>query len=273
MKKYSTSQILKLAFSRLKKQNPAISIRGMALKLNISHAFLSKVIAGKAAVPEARLKDIIKIFQLDPFATKELKDAMIANLAATEKIEKLLQREKTKKKRAIEVFEERPAKHLTVLANWYELPILEYLTCEGVNKDTDSIADSLSIKASAVIQALKKMEEANLVAKDENGEWKKISTYLRFPAHTPSAVLRNYYTDVLKRATEELGKTSQEDYDRRLLINFSIATSADKISDIKERLSQYLYDLSIEMAEGSSDQVYHLTLGLIPITKSRKTAV
>ncbi len=272
MKEYSSSAILRVSLARIKKQNPAISIRGLATKLNISHAFLSKMISGKSAVPQSRLKDIVRVFQLDPFAEKELKDAMLSDLASTKTIEKLLPLKAPRKRRkAVDLYEDRPVKHMTLLANWYEIPILDYLTCEGVAKDANSIAESLSIKTSSVIFALKKMEDANLICKDENGDWKKIAKFIRFPATSPSGVLRNYYTDVLKRATQELSHSSQRDYDRRLLINFSIATSADKIPEVKERLSQYIYDLSVEMAEGATDQVYHLTLALIPLTKASST--
>lgn len=268
MKTYKTSRVLKLAFSRIKKQNPAISVRGLATRLNMSHAFLSKMISGKAAVPQARLKEIIRIFHLDSFAEKELKDAMLSDLASTKKIESLLPSSKKKtKKKAIEIYEDYPVKHMTLLANWYELPILEYLTCEGVAKDVKSIADNLSIKTSAVVYALKKMEDAKLITKNENDEWKKITNFIRFPSVAPTGVLKNYYTDILKRIMLELNNTSQEDYDRRLVINFSIATSDEKIPEIKERLSQYLHNLSVEMAEGTTDQVYSLTLGLIPLTK------
>lgn len=271
MKEYKASNILKIAFLRIKKNNSAVSMRGLAGKLNVSHVFLSKMLSGKASVPQERLKDIIRIFQLDSFAQKELKDAMLADLSETKKIEKLLERKPAKKKKAVEIYEERPVKHMTLLANWYELPILEYLTCEGVPKDVNSIADTLSIKPSAVVFALRKMEAAQLIAKDDNGEWKKITKFIRLPATAPSEVLKNYYTDVLKRAAQELNHSDQESYERRLLINFSIATSAEKIKDVKERLSQYLHNLSVEMAEGPTDEVYHLTLGLIPLTKARAT--
>jgi hypothetical protein len=95
----------------------------------------------------------------------------------------------------------------------------------------------------------------------------KTFNFLRFPAMTPSGALKKYYTEVLKRAILELSKDSQEDYERRLIINFSIATTAEKIPEVKEKLSQFLYDLSVEMAEGPSDEVYHLTLGLVPLTR------
>ena len=152
-----------MAFSRIKKQNSSISIRGLAIKLGISHVFLSKVLAGKSPVPESRLKSFIKIFQLDSLAEKELKDAMIADLSVSEKIDKILQFKKnTKKKKTIEFF--------------------------------------------------------------------------------------------------------QEQHNRRLIINFSIATNTEKIQEAKQRLSQFLYNLSLEMSDTHSNEVYHLTLGLVPLT-------
>lgn len=269
MKTYQASLILKSAFARIKKQNAALSIRGLAVKLKVSHVFLGRLLAGKAPVPENRLKDVVKVFQLDPFAEKELKDAMIADLSAHEKIDKIMQvKKKSRPKKAVDVYEELPVKHQTVLENWYELPILDYLTCENLPKDTESIARNLSLKPSQVILVLKKLFEAQLIEKTENGEWRKKINFLRFPSNTPTEVLKKYYTDVLRRAAAELNKSNQDDYERRLIINFSIATQAEKIPEVKERLSQFLYDLSLEMTEGATDQVYHLTLGLVPLTSS-----
>lgn len=270
MSKFKSSSILKAAFDRLKKQNPSISLRGLAIKIGVSHVFLSKVLSGKVPVPEARLKLIVKFFQLDPFAVKELKEYMVADLSPNKKIDRILQSARpSRKKKAVEVYEEQSIKHQVVLENWYELPILDYLTCEGVAKDIESIADSLSIKPSAVAAALKKMENAKFIQLNEDGEWEKVAKFLRFPAVTPSDILRKYYIDVLKRTASELSKSSQSDYDRRLIINFSIATSDDKIPEVKEKLSQFLYDLSVEMADGPANNVYHLTLGLVPLTNVR----
>lgn len=271
MKSYQASLVLKSAFARIKKQNAAISIRGLSSKLGVSHVFLSKILSGKVPVPESRLKNIVKVFQLDPFAEKELKDAMVVDLSVTEKIDKILQtKKKTRKKKAIEVYEEQPVKHQAVLEHWYELPILDYLTCDNLPKDTESIAKTLSLQASQVTIALKKMSDAGLIEKDEKGEWKKTAKFMRFPASAPSDTLKRYYTDVLKRASQELSKNSEHDYARRLIVNFSIATASEKIPEVKEKISQFLYDLSVEMAEGESNEVYHLTLGLVPLTNDLK---
>ncbi len=272
MKRYSTAFVLKKALVRIQAQTKGNSVRGLAARLKVSHVFLSRVLAGQAGVPQSRLKSFAKVFQLDPLAEKELKDAMINDLTSSIKIEKLLDISKRKtRKKAIHVFEERPLKHQVVLENWYELPILEYLTCDVLPKDMTSIAESLNIKVSQVAHAIKKLKDSHLIEKDAQDQWKKVTNFIRFPATSPSGVLKNYYTQVLKRAIAELDQTSQDKYDRRLLINFSVATNASKIPELKEKLSQFIYDTSLEMADGSADEVYHLTLGLIPLTK--KTSV
>jgi uncharacterized protein (TIGR02147 family) len=266
MKSFKAGGLLKKSFVRLKKHNPGVSIRGLAGRLNLSHVFLSKVLSGKAALPPARIKQVAKVFQLDPFGEKELKDAVIADLDASRKIEKVTHTSgRRKRKKAIDQYEERSIKHQTVLEHWYELPILDYLTCEKIPKDVNSIARHLGLKQTDVLRSLEKMAASHLIERDESGQWKKVTAFIRFPATVPSATLKNYYTQVLRRALQELNKTSQKDYDRRLLINFSIATSAAKIPEFKQRLSQLVYDLSIEMADGDADEVYHLTLGLIPL--------
>ncbi|MDX9732442.1 MAG: TIGR02147 family protein, partial [Bdellovibrionales bacterium] len=237
MKKTKASCILRSAFDRLKKQNSSVSMRGLAIRLKVSHPFLSKMISGKSAVPQSRFKEIAKAFQLDAYASRELRDAMIEDLSATEKAERLLNRQGKQKKKAIAVYEERPIKHMTLLANWYDIPVWDYLTCVNVPKSAQAIADRLAITPEMATRTLRKLSDAKLIERDENGDWKKATQYVRFPSVAPSGVLKSYYTDVLKRATQELSRTSPLDFERRLIINFSIATSNDRIPEIKERLS------------------------------------
>jgi uncharacterized protein (TIGR02147 family) len=267
MKKYSVATVLSQSLKRIKKQNSAISIRGLAARIGVSHVFLSKVLSGRASLPQARMKDVVRVFQLDSYAQKELRDAMVADLSASSKIMNIFGRSKPKKKKAVDVYEERPIKHQAVLEHWYELPIMEYLTCENVAKDIESISKNLNLKPYEVLAALNKLEDAQLIAKEASGRWRKTTNFIRFPTVTPSEVLKNYYTQVLKRTTIELSRTAKEDYDRRLLLNFSVAVSSEKIPAVKEKLSQYMYDLTVDMADGPSNEVYHLTVGLIPLTK------
>ncbi len=270
MKRFTSSFVLSRALKRIQTQSSANSVRGLARRLGISHVFLSKVLSGSSAVPQTRLKDFVKVFQLDPLAEKQLKDAMTSDLASVLKIEKLLRTPKARKnKKAGEIYEERSVKHQVVLEQWYELPILDYLTCESLPTDIESIAKSLNLKTSPVAISLNKLLASELIFKDDSGRWKKVTNFIRFPAVAPSTLLKHYYTQVLKRTIAELDQTSETAYERRLLINFSIATNSKKIPEIKERLSEFIYNLSVEMAEGATDEVYHLTLGLIPLTKKQ----
>lgn len=241
------------------------------MKLKISHPFLSKVLSGKALMPSQRLDQFVRFFQLDDFAEAELKKALILDLKRSHKIDNLADgrvEANSAQKRAIEMFREIPIQQMhAFLEKWYHLPILEYLTCESLAKDSVSLAKKLGLSLSEIKTATEKLQKLSLIEMDDTGEWRKTYSHLRLPATNPSQITRQYYQQIFKRMSSELDRTSKTDYDRRLILNFSIATSPGKVKLAKLRLAKFLYDLSVELAEGESSEVYQLTLGFIPITK------
>lgn len=65
-------EILRNAMTRLQAQNPSFSLRGLAQRMGVTPAFLSKVFNGKAPLPFARIKDFVVHLKMDQAAEDAL---------------------------------------------------------------------------------------------------------------------------------------------------------------------------------------------------------
>lgn len=267
MKKNKSHLILKNALSRIQKSNPKFSIRALALKVGISHVFMLKLLKGEAAIPDKKISAIIRALDLDEIAQMELKETIVYD-TLKEKISYFPDIKNAENKKFIaEKFAELPLKNLTLINHWYELPLLDLLTCEPSPQKIDEMAQSLGIKNYEVEHALERMLAIGLV-EHQNGSWKKTNLNIRFPANTPSETLKSYYKEVLKKIDQTLGQQSKEQYNKRSITNLSFAVNPEKIQQAKEKLQKAMYEIAEEMAEGPCSEVYFLTTSLIPVSKS-----
>lgn len=260
-----THLVLKSALDRLQRQNPKFSIRALAKRLNVSHVFMLKLLKGTAAVPDKKIASLIKALSLDELAQGELREAIVFD-AIKEKLE-AFPGIKAKRKLVSESFEEYPSKHFSMLDHWYDLALLDLLTCKTVDKTALGLAHALGITSQEVEASLEKSSRLGM-ANFSNGVWRKSTSKIRFPTSAPSEVTRNYYEQVLDRAKQELRKTKAEDFARRSITNLSIAVDPTRVAEAKQRLQQALYDIAEELATGDTSDVYHLTTCLIPLSRS-----
>jgi len=260
-----THSVIRKAFERLQRQNPKFSIRALATKLGVSHVFMLKLLKGTATLPDKKIPALIKVLSLDELAQAELREALVFD-AIKDKLD-AFPGLKTKRKLAAETFEEYPAKHFSVLDNWYDLALLDLLTCHQDSGSTLELARALGLTSLEVEASLEKSSRLGL-AVFENGKWSKSSSKIRFPTTTPTETTRRYYEQVLERAKAELKKSTPQDFARRSITNLSIAVDPTKVSDAKQKLQQAVYEIAQELASGTPQEVYHLTLALVPLSNS-----
>ena len=86
--KTEAHEILKLYFERKKLTNPSYSMRALARDMNVSPAYVSTILSGKKQVAVSRLKDFIKVLDLDDIATLQLKHALYPEDKKTNHISK-----------------------------------------------------------------------------------------------------------------------------------------------------------------------------------------
>jgi uncharacterized protein (TIGR02147 family) len=262
-----TYKVLSNAFQRLKDQNPSFSIRALAKKIGISHVATSKLLKGDLNLSPKRVNKVIKALQLDGLAAHELKQSVIES--RLEGMEKNRTQRRVRKKNGISPqWVEKSTKYMICLEHWYEMPILDLLTCSNPPRNAIEISECLNITLTEAESAVRRMIAVGLI-EDKDGKLIKKEKFIRFPSNTPNEVASRYNQMVLKRVFEELKSNNHESYESRLIKNICLAVNPDKIKAARERLFQALYEISEELTDGDSNQIYFLGTFFFPVSSKR----
>lgn len=227
---------------------------------------MMKLLKGQAPIPDKKISVLCKVLALDDLAKAELKDAIIMD-TIDEKL-KAFPGGKVREKPLATNYDEFPQKHFTVLEHWYELPILDYLTCDIEDRNPKGISKRLGLTEYEVERSLEKMKALGL-ADFQSGQWVKTHNKIRFPTSLPAEVTRNYYNQVLKKVSDELSNSKPERFSRRSITNISIAVNPSKVQAAKEKLQQCLYEITSDLSADSAEEVYFLTACLFPVGKDQ----
>lgn len=258
-----THVVLKRAFERVQKQNAKFSIRALALKVGVSHVFMHKLLRGTAKLPSDKIAKLVKALSLDELSQGELREAIVYD-SIKESLD-AFPGLKSKKKLTAETFEEYPAKFYSILDKWYDLVILDLLTCQLPDKSPKALAKMLGLSFMEVEMSLEKAARLGL-ARFSEGEWLKVNTNIRLPTSGAAEITRNYYLQVLEKIAQELSRRSEAHFARRSITNLSIAVDPSKVPEAKQRLQQTLYDIAKDLSQGTPTEVFHLTLALVPVS-------
>jgi len=241
------SDILKRHFEKLRKQNKAFSLRSLAMKLEVSHSFLSRVFSGKAKVPYALLDKLIEALKVDSIDATNLKLFFEKDTAV---LSQALGQQNTVD------YETFPESHIKIMRKWWNMAILDLLTCDIDTPFTiDNLHLFLPVPAIEIKDSVNELIILGLI-KIENNLLKKGSTKVRFPARGPNEYTRAFYLQTLSLAAAELNKTSQEDYQNRSILGFTCAVNRKNIPLAKQKLAAALRNCAETLANGDCDDVF-----------------
>lgn len=254
--------ILKKVFTRAQAQNAKFSVRSLAQKINLSPGFVSKILNGKSELPFERIDSFCEALKVDEITRQDLlRTYQPEGLVATQAIDM-----KTKAP-VSDSFEEYGDKSHQLLDEWHHIAVMDLLSCDQ-DASIENIAQSLEIEIAKAKKSLDFLKSQGFIKEDADGRLKKASGKMRLPTSISKEKVRRYHELMMKKAIQNLTqKTSQEDFEKRLISGLSIAADSSKIEEIKVRLHQFIYDLAQEFADGDPDQVYHLGVQLFPVSK------
>lgn len=241
------SDILKRHFEKLRKQNKAFSLRSLAMKLKVSHSFLSRILSGKVKVPHALLDKLIEVLKIDSIDASNLKFFFEKDISV---LSQALGQQNT-----ID-YEPFPESHIKIMRKWWNMAILDLLTCDIDTPFTiDNLHLFLPVPATEMKDSINELISLGLI-KIENTLLKKSSTKVRFPARGPNEYTRAFYLQTLSLAAAELKKTSQEAYQNRSILGFTCAVNRKNIPLAKQKLAAALRNCAETLADGTCDDVF-----------------
>lgn len=260
-------QILLKAFKAKVKVNGAYSQRALARDLGLSATFVTKILTGEKAVPSERYKKLFQVLNMDvSLQSLFIRSVVLESLPSSE----LRQMAKSafQSESRFENYQYESSKQFGVLKNWYNIPILNYLTCETRERSVSAIATYFGLTEQQVQHSLTEMEKIELVRQVE-GVWSKTSQHNYFPTTKSSEIIRDFHRQMIKKSYEELSKIAPDDFEKRLITSFSIAANPEHIEPTKKRIADFLGELSHELSEGSCQEVYQCNIQFFPLTGTR----
>jgi uncharacterized protein (TIGR02147 family) len=264
--KAEVHHILKIYFERKKVTYPQYSLRALARDLEVSPAYASAILAGKKPLPESRLKDFIKVLDLDDIAILQLKKAIFpedkkevnlnGNLLGSDDLDFFNKYKPLDKKK------------YEILNDWYNVAIMDLTTCQGFESNPEWIAKKLKISRLEVEIAIWNLKLHNLLV-EQDGKLQKVELKLRFPTKISQTVIRKFHKQMIKKAYEELDlKTEDSEFDKRLISGATFALNESKIKLLKEKIQNAIYEVSSMASEGPCQSIYQLNVQFFPLSES-----
>jgi len=267
----SVSHILKAALRRKKSVVPGYSMRVLARDLGVSPAFISNILNGRQPPPKDRLEDLCYCLELDVLEKQDVVRAvMLDDFGA-----KILPREShgrtadgTAGRSA--VIRERKTNETTdmnFLSSWVNIAVLEGLTLSAPCNELRSLQTRLGLGTVDIERAIATLLAAGLI-QEMNGGLQKKDDHLYIAGARSKVAIRNFHEMMILRARAELlEKTSEEDYQRRLINGFTLALNPEHIERLKAKIIRFQDELSQEAGEGACTEVYQFNLQFFPLTK------
>lgn len=260
-----THELLQKYFQKKKQSSPGYSLRVLSRQMDLSPSFLSRLLSGKKPLPYGTLLKFGKCLDIEPELFHKIKSA---HLASTE-VEQIPRRGHAQVQTPVEEWDLVRKTEFAALRRWYYLSILEFTTLPEFDGSTAQVAERLKMSVPVATQAMKDLAEWGLLT-EHDGRLRKRTPKLRWTSASSIEDIRIFHAEMLERALTELkSKTSQKDFERRLITGITLTAPEAKIQWAKERLAECLHEIANELSQNegeTSDEVYHLSAQLFPMT-------
>ncbi len=262
LREQNFSYRLKAELRDRKLKNPAYSLRAFSRYLGVHHSGLSQVLAGKRRVTEKMIRKLGEKLSLDP---GELAYYINKN------------REQTGSDKPRISEDQLSLDSFAVISDWYHYALLELTRVENFQSDEKWIAKSLGISVFEVKEAITRLETLKMITK-ENGVLKDISGDVDCTHHTFTSVAKKkYQKQVFSKALDAIDEV---DISKRSHSGMTLAIDTKRINEAKALINEFKWKFSqlMETVPGSSNQeeeispdsVYHLSIGLFPLSEPTK---
>lgn len=250
-------QRIQSELDKRKLQNSSYSLRALARDLDLDHSLLSRIITSKIQMTPKIFERIAKPLNLTP---EEL--LLYQNEIKQRKKIQSQERIVSSNFRSLDIDE------FKMIQNWYNYAILELVRLDGFKPNAEWISKKLNISTGEAALAIERLLGLNLLEKNQNGSYSKVSSYISVmdPEFTAQA-MKERQKEILNKAIHSL-----ETLPIHLRDNSSMTLSIDSsmLPEIKENIKKMRRSLANNITKNSKkrDQVYELSISFFPWTTS-----
>ncbi|MBX9767363.1 MAG: TIGR02147 family protein [Bdellovibrionales bacterium] len=244
-------RFLQQEFMKRCRNNPAYSIRGFALSLDIDHSTLSQIMRGTRPITPSMVTRLGQKF----FLTPDMIDSFLQKNAAREKARKN--------------YEQINLDMFQIIADWYHYAIFELVTIRGFKPDFEWIAKKLQISANEAELAVERLVRTGLLDTTDRKSWKQSTPLVTtIGSELTADAFRRLQRGVLQKAAAALEEIPVEFRDQS---SMTMAIDSRLLPEAKEKIRDFRRSLCRFLQRGSQkDAVYQLGVSLYPLTSLEK---
>lgn len=248
-------------------RNPKYSLRAFARDLELHPARLSLVLNKKQGLSEKSARGIAKALGLAPPDTEHFVYLVIASDSRSKSARAVAQAKLTHLDGQTEEGRILREDAFCVISDWYHYAILELTSLKDFRSDTSWIARRLGISLHEAEQAVARLIKLGLATKVK-GVLKQTDVILSTPDGVPSQAVRNFNTQILKRAIDAI---HLQKVDERSISTLTIAVDSSTLPKIMGKMARFRRSLNQEIEASThdrdKDEVYCLSTQFFRMTK------
>ncbi|HWU44170.1 MAG TPA: DUF4423 domain-containing protein [Bdellovibrio sp.] len=255
---------LKAELVRRQRMNPRYSLRSFAQNLNLSPAFLSKVLNRQKNLS---IESALEISEKLDFSETE-KQMFCHWVAKTSVGDAFAQIFPQRSQGATEAAVNLELESFQIISDWYHFAIRELVETKGFKEDPAWISARLGIAKEEATSALERLARLKLIEK-KKGRWKKTDQLIATPSGTPSRALKNHHSQMIQKGREALESQSVLERD---ITGITISTHPEKMEIVRDEIKKFRRKMTELLDTKNPSEVYQLNIQLFRLTEpiSRK---
>jgi uncharacterized protein (TIGR02147 family) len=254
---------LKAELDKRASNNPLFSGNAFAKKIGLSQSYLSLILTDKRSLTEKSARIISKSLNLSPSEIDYLTLLVKKENSKDSSVKKHYNDELQKFRHQNQV-DEINLEKFKVISDWHHSALLELMTLKNVAHTDRAFAKRLSLDVPTVREALKRLEQLELIKKENNRYVRSDKGNLATPTDISHEGLRNFHRQILKKATLAIDEQSVK---QRVFSGMTMSIDVDKLPQAKKLIENFKNEMSHLLEVETKTKVYQLSIQLFQLDK------
>lgn len=269
-------EVLRRIFVERKEKNPHYSLNAFARDIGLTSSLLSRIFNGTRALSLKQGLHVAAVLGFSQAETNLFVLSIVENASAKAKISQSV-RERIRKQvdltgataREVDapLYVNYDVERFKTISQWYHLAILNLSITDGFDPDPAEIATRLNISTAEVREAVERLLELGLLERTPEGSVRKTRLNLYFKTQRSETAIRNFHSQMIGKAAEQLRKTETADFERRLINCITFVSSDAHLELLKKKINEFQDEVLAMEKPGPNTEVYQLNCQLFPLTQ------
>jgi uncharacterized protein (TIGR02147 family) len=246
------------------KQKHSYSMTAFARHLQVSKGHLSKIFAGEQMPSPSLVEKIRSRLELGEEQRNELALSVCYHSLPGEESRSFFLSSRLPPGQS-HVFREVLENREQLLRDWYNIAILDLMTCADARPDLSWIAARLGLSAPQAASAVSLLFRLGYLV-EAGGRWRKSERCLEFSTKKSEQAVRDFHRQMIERAVGALA-AGESGFEGRLITGLTVATRPERIELAKQHLRKTLKEMMALLDCEDPTTLYQLNTQLFSLCK------